>query len=83
MPTINLDDRTDRWRYRCPHGHNSWEPTNNHFWCQQCARAVDHDDEVDPSFHYLYDQRTDEKLERDDLRLLTDAGAYDAIGRTV
>jgi hypothetical protein len=83
MPTINIDDRMDRWRYRCPHGHASWEPTNNHFWCQACARSTIHDEDVDPSFTHLLDQRTGEELAREDVRLLTEAGAYEDIGRRV
>jgi len=35
---VRIEDRMDRWRFTCPRGHRSWEPTNHHFWCQQCAR---------------------------------------------
>jgi 5-methylcytosine-specific restriction endonuclease McrA len=59
MPTINVDDSMDRWRYRCPYGHTNWEPTNSHFWCQACSRASKHDDDIYPSFDTLVDQRTD------------------------
>lgn len=58
---IVLTDRSDRWRFTCPAGHRSWEPTNNHFWCQQCARGYDHD----PEFHELRDRKTGALLERE------------------
>lgn len=70
--TINLDKHVDRWRWACPNGHRNWEPTNEHFWCQQCARAHD----LDPVFHELHDTRSGETYERDELRLETCAGAY-------
>jgi hypothetical protein len=69
MPTIRLDDETDRWRWVCPRGHRTWEPTNGHFWCQRCAQA--HDDEAEPVFYELRDQETGETVDRDDLRLVS------------
>ena len=83
MPTINVDDAMDRWRYRCPHGHTSWEPTNNHFWCQACSRAEKHHDDIDPSFDTLVDQRSGEELHRSEVEIWTDAGSYDEVGRRV
>ena len=71
---IKLESRRDRWRFLCPEGHRSWEPTNEHFWCATCARA--HADDVEPSFDQLRDQKTDELLDRDEVELLTDAGPY-------
>jgi hypothetical protein len=44
--TIDTDDTAQRWRYRCPKGHTTWEPTNYHWWCQECALA--HDPDVEP-----------------------------------
>ena len=77
MPTIQLNDDTDRWRWTCPAGHRSWEPTNHHFWCQQCAKiASDHGDDVDPVFHKLRDQTTGNTYERDEVTLMTPAGPY-------
>lgn len=73
---IKLDGDADRWRYVCPAGHRSWEPTNEHFWCAACARALD---DVDPSFEQLRDRKTDELLERGDVQLLTDVGPYQDI----
>lgn len=69
---INLDDATDRWQWACRRGHRSWEPTNNHFWCAQCARTYG----VDGVFHQLVNRRTRETFDREDLRLVTDAGPY-------
>jgi hypothetical protein len=71
--TIEIDDKTDRWRYVCPRGHRTWEPTNNHFWCQQCARVAG----VEPAFDQLQDRRDGRLLDRDEVRLLTPVGPYD------
>ena len=70
---VRIEDRQDRWRFVCPHGHRSWEPTNHHFWCQYCARS----DEADGVFHELLDKKTGAKLERDRVRLVTPIGPYD------
>jgi len=67
---IQLADRTDRWRFVCPRGHRSWEPTNHHFWCQKCAR--NYSDDVDPEFHELHDRKTGETVPRDRLILRND-----------
>ncbi|AXR78499.1 hypothetical protein [Natrarchaeobaculum sulfurireducens] len=72
---IRLADRTDRWRFVCPVGHRSWEPTNNHFWCQKCAS--NYSDDVDPEFSVLLDKKTGERIERDDL-VLRPGGSLDA-----
>lgn len=71
--TVHIEDSSDRWRYVCPRGHRTWEPTNHHFWCQSCARA----DGVDGVFHELRDRKTDETHERDEIRLVTPTGPYD------
>jgi len=68
---INLDEKLDRWRWTCPNGHRNWEPTNNHFWCQACARA-----DLEAVFQELHDTRTGETHERDELQLVTEWGAY-------
>lgn len=75
---VNVDDESDRWRWCCPNGHRSWEPTNNHFWCQQCARTPDADGE----FQELHDRGNDETHPREDLQLLTEDGPYhDVFGK--
>jgi len=71
--TVRLENETDRWRYRCPNGHTTWEPTNHHFWCASCARM----DDVDPSFDELRDDATGEHYARDRVRLEAPAGPYD------
>lgn len=70
---VRIEDRQDRWRFVCPNGHRSWEPTNHHFWCQYCARS----DEADGVFHELLDKKTGATLERDRVRLVTPIGPYD------
>ncbi len=38
VATVTIEERTDRWRFRCPNGHTTWEPTTHHVWCHTCAR---------------------------------------------
>ena len=70
---VRIEDDADRWRFLCPRGHRTWEPTNHHFWCQLCARR----DDADGVFYELRDQKTDALLKRDRVQLLTDSGPYD------
>lgn len=60
--TIDLQDDLDRLRYRCPHGHCSWEPTNSHIWCKACADAAQQGVDVDPEHWLILDARTDEEI---------------------
>lgn len=69
---INVDDEADRWRWVCPAGHREWEPTNEHFWCANCARTQG----LDGSFERLLDLSTDETYYRDEIVLDTEAGEY-------
>jgi len=71
--TVRIENRTDRWRFVCPNGHRSWEPTNHHFWCPKCARHP----EGDGVFDELRDLKTDELVPREDVQLLTPLGPYD------
>jgi len=71
--TIEIEDRTDRWRFVCPRGHRSWEPTNHHFWCAKCARLQG----IDGVFHQLRDRKTGMLYDRTDVQLLTPLGPYD------
>ena len=70
---VRIEDRMDRWRFTCPNGHRSWEPTNHHFWCQQCARQ----EGIDGVFHELRDRKNGECYARDEVRLVTPLGPYD------
>jgi Fe2+ or Zn2+ uptake regulation protein len=65
--TLDTDDPVQRWRYRCPRGHTRWEPTNHHYFCQECARR--HDD-VDPDFEELIDKKTGNEYERDEVEIV-------------
>lgn len=62
---IPLDDEVERNAYRCPLGHTSWEPTNEHWYCPYCARNWD----ADGDFDYLIDDRTRERYKRDEVVL--------------
>ncbi|WP_425601439.1 hypothetical protein [Halorubrum salinum] len=70
---VRIEDRQDRWRYVCPRGHRSWEPTNHHFWCQKCASS----DDADGVFYALSDRKTGALLSRERVRLVTPLGPYD------
>lgn len=70
--TIHLENDTDRWQWRCPEGHTQWEPTNDHWWCQQCASSWRED--VDPVFYELRNVKTGENAERHEVTLMTDVG---------
>lgn len=70
---IDLDDETDRYRYRCPKGHASWEPTNEHFYCASCAQHHD----ADSAFEELVDHKTRERLPREQVKLTSEAGDYE------
>ncbi|AUV81208.1 hypothetical protein C2R22_05655 [Salinigranum rubrum] len=69
---IELDDEVDRWKWVCPKGHRSWEPTNHHFWCAKCASHY----EADGVFHQLRNLATGDLYERDEVELQTPAGPY-------
>lgn len=57
--TIDTADPASRWRYSCPHGHTTLDPTNGGVWCQSCAN--NHDIE-DPHHHAILDKRTGERV---------------------
>lgn len=57
---IDRADDLDRWRYRCPNGHTTWEPTNNHLWCHKCSQLADADE--GPEYYEILDARTDERI---------------------
>ena len=59
--------RQDPWRYTCPRGHTSWEPTNDHLWCAACARSVDPD--AEPEFGRLHDKKTGNTIDHHEVLL--------------
>lgn len=59
---IDLNDETDRLRYRCPNGHSTWERTNNHIWCHSCYRASEQDGSVDPEHYHIVDEVDGEEI---------------------
>ncbi|PSP80302.1 hypothetical protein BRC81_02900 [Halobacteriales archaeon QS_1_68_20] len=62
---IDTSDPTIRWRYGCPRGHTTIEPTNGGVWCRACANAHDVDD---PHYHELLDKETGETIAWDRVR---------------
>lgn len=63
-PTVEIDltDWADRARYTCPRGHRNWDRTNNHIWCQSCARESRQDERVTPEYYELRDAKTGEAV---------------------
>ena len=58
--------RQSPWRYTCPRGHTTWEPTNSHLWCAACARYADG---TDPEFWELHDKKTGETVDHHEVLL--------------
>lgn len=71
MSTVEIDayDDADRWQWVCPQGHRSWEATNNHFWCKQCADQQQQGADVEPEFSELVNQSTRETFQRDEITI--------------
>jgi hypothetical protein len=59
---VDRTDDIDRMRYRCPHGHTRWDPTNSHAYCSTCAKARESHPEADPEHYELLDKRTGELI---------------------
>ena len=62
---VKITKKSQKWRYRCPNGHTTWELTNNHMWCRSCANQLD----IDPEFWELYDSKSGETIPREGLIL--------------
>jgi hypothetical protein len=77
---IDLADETSRWRFRCPRGHVRWKPTEDHFWCRECAAQ---DDGGDAAFQRLWDRRTDERLPREAVTIVDADSSGRPIGGNV
>jgi hypothetical protein len=73
---IDLDYTIDRWKWRCPRGHTSWEPTNCHFYCTACADQASQGEPVEPTFEELTNQQTGETVPRDRLVLRSELGNW-------
>ena len=56
---VDTQDPVTRWRWSCPNGHRTVEPTNGGVWCRSCARDADVDD---PHHHELLDKRENETV---------------------
>jgi hypothetical protein len=54
---IDRKDPAQRYRYRCPNNHTSWEKTNGGIWCASCSRQ-----DLDPHYHKILDAKTDEHI---------------------
>jgi len=70
---IMLNDKADRWKWVCPNGHRSWEPTNHHFYCASCARAIE--ENIDSDFYEIENLATGEKRTRDQISLVEQIGS--------
>lgn len=57
--TIDVSSGSTQWRYGCPHGHTTVEPTNGGIWCRSCSRDVDVDD---PHYHSIVDKQSGEEI---------------------
>jgi len=68
MVKLVISDEHTARRLRCPEGHTSIGPTNNHWLCASCARYGDGDAE----YNYAVDAKTKEKLHRDDVEVSFD-----------
>lgn len=67
---IEIEAKRATWRLRCPAGHSSWAPTNNHVWCRVCSRASTQGDDLDPEVYELWDQKTGELVPWDRIVLV-------------
>ena len=57
--TVRVNRRAERFRYRCPNGHTTWDRTNNHVWCPSCRRQAEQGRDVDPEHHRIVDAKRD------------------------
>ncbi|WP_128478070.1 hypothetical protein [Halorussus pelagicus] len=69
-PIVRLNNDTSRWRWACPRGHRNWEATNDHVWCQTCARQ-----RGDGHYHRLLDKRSGDLVARAQLVVVDKGGS--------
>lgn len=62
---VVIQEREEKWRYRCPNGHANWDTTNSHIWCPSCSRQHD----ADPEHFQLLDRKTGREVSRDEIQL--------------
>lgn len=58
-PLTRIDRKcaAERWRYRCPNNHTTWDRTNGGIWCHSCAHQ-----NLDPHYHAVLDVKRDELI---------------------
>lgn len=56
---IDTGNPAIKWKWSCPNGHTSIDPTNGGVWCKSCANAVDIDD---PHHTEILNKRTGETV---------------------
>ena len=65
----------DAQRLRCPRGHSSVAPVNDHWYCKRCADSWG--DDVDPELETVVDAKTGRELRREDVLIDNDVpGCY-------
>lgn len=63
---FEIRTRADAQRLRCPNGHASIGPTNEHWWCKSCAA---HWEDVEAEFDAVVDAKTGEEYRRDQVTI--------------
>lgn len=64
MARFEVTTERDAQRLRCPNGHSSVGPTNEHWHCVSCAR---HWDDVDAEFDQVVDAKTGRRYRREEV----------------
>ncbi|WP_158855607.1 hypothetical protein [Halorhabdus sp. CUG00001] len=68
-PEFVIEDKVDKWRFTCPEGHNDWRVWDGVFSCRTCKRNLDAGADAQSVHDHLIDQKTGEKVTRDDLQI--------------
>lgn len=75
MPTLDIEEKSDFSRLRCPNNHSAIGPTNHHWYCKTCASLPDPD--IDPEFDRVRDAKTGYTYNRDEVDIdMTVSGLY-------
>lgn len=59
---VEIDRENERYRWACPNGHTSWDRTNSHVWCSECARQSENGADVEPEHWEIVDKKTGETI---------------------